>query len=337
MITINHNQKQINIPNSWNELDSRQFTRVCSLIHELVHARVDLIEYKLTLIQMLTGYTRSRKKYSTEEQETINNNLFILAEMADFTMRPHYENPELLDVLAIELQEELQTKFPYQITKPEYRAQLNAVLPLLQYRPALTFDMQHNPLKVIKIGRKRYHGFTFDIDENGVLQTDLLAEEYADALQYYRMCHTLGDAYLPALAAVLYRPDRSKYDTVSMEKRINDFKKADPADLRAVFYAVQMIQQYLIERSPWHLLFDRQSTEADTANQNHAGLMEMIYSLSQAGYGSKADISLWNLRDLLNVQIKTLRDGVLQMRMYKMKEHEIAEKTGLSISQLAQL
>jgi hypothetical protein len=66
-------------------------------------------------------------------------------------------------------------------------------------------------------------------------------------------------------------------------------------------------------------------------------MVEHLYSLSKEGYGSREQLGLLNLKDMLNLMFKQLQDTVGTLRSYKLKDYQIAQKLQLSIEIIQQL
>jgi len=335
MITLKHKSKTINIPDRWEELTPEQYLAVVAIIEDISSGNLGFFDAKLKIMQMLTGYKRSRKHYTDEEIEIINNNLVILAEKMRFIFRPEYTDPEMLEVFSVELRDELENKFPFEIFNPEMREQLAMLGNRLKYTISLKLDMRKNPIPIISYQRNKYKGPMWEIDKNNLMATDILAGEYIDALSYYRIYHqTHDEKYLYGLMAVLYRSDRSVYETLGAVARMAFFTGKMEKYKKGAFYFFQSIQEYLMQRSPYRLLYGVAPSDGGKIS---LGMVDSLYSLSKEGYGSTSEVAAVNLIDFLNLRMKQLIDAVKTMRASKKKVHEIADALQLPIETIQQI
>jgi hypothetical protein len=330
----------LNIPDSWDELTRDQYVAVAGNVLNLVEGKMDLIDFRLNLLQSLTGYERSRKRYNAIEQEQINENLFMLAERLRFPIRPKYETPEVLEVLSEGLREKLKTHFPFEIFDKKYTDELKMVENLLKYSAAINFTMHRELLDVIELPADEFSskktllwGPSIDIDPNGLVATDLVAGEFVDAYEYYGLYQrTLSPDYLDKLCLTLFRTDRKVYDSVKVALAK---KFAVNRNIKyGVFLFFQNLMEYLVNSPVYGMLFNRKT---EKSGEISIGMVGTIYSLSQEGYGSKEEISQWNLSDYMNAMLKQLIDAVKQLRGFSKTDLEIAKEFGLPIETIRKI
>ena len=132
-----------------------------------------------------------------------------------FPLKPYYHNPEILEVLSPELREKLQTTLPVDITNPDEIQQLETIAGLLQWEPVINLTMNKNPIPKIN----GMQGPVFDIDENGIVTTDIIAAEYVDAYEFFNLYrNTKAQKYLNCFISALYRQNRKEYSTFETQQ-----------------------------------------------------------------------------------------------------------------------
>lgn len=329
MIEITTNTGTVKLHNAWDELTPTEFAAVCLVVHNTQQGKLSLHEARMGIMQALTGYKRSRKRLSKEAQQQINDNLSVLAAELNFVFLPAYRNPELLEVLSPELRKQLLTTFPFEIRDSQHVKQLTPMAGLLDYGIKINLLLNRNPMPAIEVDKIAYHGPVWHVDNNNILTTDLVADEYIDALDYYKLyTRTRQENYLHKLTSVLYRPNREGY----AEGKLVEVK-ATQAQHVAVYYLFQAIQEYLHARSAWSMLFASEN-DGQTEPQPHKislGMIENLYSLSKEGYGSREQMGKLNLKELLNLILKQIKDTVAALKANKMKDHEIAANMHMPI------
>lgn len=335
MIRLKSKYGQVEIPDSWDELTQEQYLDVASTLLDLVGGSMDLVDFKLVLLKRLTGYSRSRRRFSDEDTQRINENLFRLAEMLRFPIRPKYENPEVMEVLSEPLRKRLKNLFPFEIFDKQFRGELKMVEGLLKYGAEINFTMKRNPLLSIIYNDLEMHGPFFEVDKNGLASTDIMAGEFVDAYEFYSIYQATGDRlYRRKLCLTLYRQDRSVY--TGAETRVPGYLGTTiiaPHVEYAVFLFFQNLLEYLF-KSPYGILFGR--SENKTAKIS-LGMISTIYSLAKEGYGTKEDISRLNLADYLNMMIKQVIDAVSSLRSLDKSDTEIASELELPIETIMKL
>ena len=335
MIEIKHKKKVIQIPDRWEELTPDQYLSVANLLFVFFENKSNLYDLKIELLKKLTNYKRSKKKFSIEDQETINDNLWLLADQLHFPVKPVYKNPELLEVLDPRLQEKLNERFPFEIYDPEFLPELEMVMYKLDYSPVINFNMKKNLLPAFEYNYITYQGPVFNIDSNMIVETDMITLEFIDAYTYFRLFVKNNDIkYLRNMVSVLYRTDRKTYSTFETQKRADNLMGIDPGVLKAVFLFFENVKEYLVHLSPYRLIFS--GTETDNKKIT-LGISDTIYGLCKAGYGSKDEISNMGLSDYLNLLMKQIIDAVHTLRDMKKKDHEIADKLKLPIDIIIQI
>ena len=99
------------IENQWDELTPLQFVQAVSLTNQFVTGAITNIdEYRLRMLEMLTGYKRKRKRNKHADQ--INENLYRISENLNFAVIPEIGPAEVFEFFTPDLCELLKTRFP---------------------------------------------------------------------------------------------------------------------------------------------------------------------------------------------------------------------------------
>lgn len=328
MIQIKADNEFIDIKDQWSELDSDEFVRVVTWTTKFFsEPKPNLLDFRLGLLSILTGYHRSKKKFNHDDREQINCNLIILANMLKFPVKPFYPDPDQLDVFPAEVQEKLLTEFPHEVDSPNH----SRILEMITYYPVPNLHLNKNLLP--EIGT--LHGPLFSIDENNLADTDMSAREYVDASNFYRLySETRTKDYLDRLVAVLYRSDRELYKPANSGKTPKEISEMHPDYKNAVFYIFQFIQDYIMHRSSYRILFGGGELKN---NKLTLGMDGVIYNLSKAGYGNTVEIGDLSLNDFFNLMIKQMIDEVATLRAAGWNDGKISRETKIEIEIIAQL
>ena len=235
MITINTKNKEVNIPDKWEDLTTTQFISLSALLRRFIQNEIDLFDFRINLLGILSGYKRSKKRKFRKHRSLINERIFIIADMLVFPIKPYYPKPEQLEVFSEKFKIELQTRFLFEIFDVNYLDEKETAENFLEYEPSINYNIKKNLLPSFTHNETLYTGPFFNIDENGVLETDLTALEYIDASEYVSLFRDTGDKrYIAAVAAVLYRDDRSFYKSSDAQKNIDSFTNINPDVLSAI-------------------------------------------------------------------------------------------------------
>jgi len=281
------------------------------------------------------GYTKSNKKFSSGVSDKINANLYILSKHIFFPFKAVFENPEILNQLSPELQEALTKRFLFEIYEPNFIHEVNKFGSLLKYGIDRNLNIKQNLLPSIKIGNVTLNGPVFNIDENGIIETDLVAGEWLDANEYMQ---ALGSnaKYLCNIASCLYRNRSKEYSTYEAQKNAQLFKNANPEELKAVWLILSAIQRFVFNYPPYSVLFIEEKSVSNV-NKINIGASELIYQMTKDGFGQLNNIVNMPVIDFLNIQVKTLADAVKSLRAAGKKNNDIANSLKIDVSTVLKL
>jgi hypothetical protein len=315
------------VENSWDELNSVQFVETCSITNQFFAGKFDIDEYRLRLLEMLTGYKRKTKRNEMADQ--INENLFLISEQLTFAVMPQIGPEEVLEFFSPELRELLKTRFPWEIFEPEHVQQLLTVKGLLKIGFSLNFDLTRNLLPQVSKGNKVYKGFYFDT-VNGDIKTNLTAEQYLDASEYFNAySEDKNPGFLASFINCLYHKRSTPH---SKDIPSVDDKKTKDAIVMVFMY----IQKTFLNDPIFKILFTEEQSSGSMAKLN-LGSSEAILQVVEEGYGSLNEVKKMNILDFFNTQIMILKKHVAQLRAMDKKAGEISKEMNLSIDVINQL
>ena len=325
MITLKNGADSINIPDKWSELTPDQFIKVIILYNEMITSDSNVLAFRLKLLQKLSGYERSKDRFDEETAEDIDSNLLILSQMLTFALVPVYTTPEVMGIFTEELQTFLKTNFPFDVTAFDHLQQLAVVGDRLKWYPALNLRFGSNPIPEVRIGDKVRTGPDFNVDDYGIISTDMIVDEYIDALEYlklYQLTENIG--YLDKMISVLYREKRHEYST------FRDSIAGEVANLTiCTKMAIENIFEYICITINTHPAFE----VLFSSNEKKAGgsFSDIIYHLSGKGLGSRTEIARWNLTDFLSAIVRDLKNSVTSLRASGVDESKISREMNIPI------
>jgi hypothetical protein len=317
MITIN---KKYQYPNRWEELSPEQYLMLVLLMLEFMQGKLSAQEVRLAYFLNVSNV--NPKAITKRNRERFNENIFRITRTLNFMFRYEYLagaldeiTPALREALAKALPGDLPDHVELQYVKKLKRQ----ILP--------DFIFAKNLLPEIKIAGEKYPGYIFELHDE-IIHTTLTAEQYVNTnLLYGKYLDTRNPSYLDTLVATLYCPKETDVITFA-----DTAAKLDNAAKQAVFICFQAIQTFLATRTKYAMLWNRKP--AGKNDKFSLGLSDSIYSLSSAGYGSLGEVSQMPLTAFFDLLLKNIIDAVKSLRDMKLKKDEIAEKTGLSLSQI---
>ena len=320
MITV---QDKYRYPNEWAELNPEQYLLVIRLMLEFMNGKLSAQEVRVAYFLHVAGI--NPKAIMKRNRERFHENVYRITRTLNFMFRYEYPDGALSEITP-NLRKALEKSLPNDLPdQPELQ-----YVKKLKRRTLPDFVFSKNLLPEIKIKNKKYTGYTFELC-NDILNTTLTAAQYVDAnLLYGQYLETRDTTYLDLLIATLYCP--KQYKETAAITFAKTTKHIENEVKQAVFVCFQAIQTFLSTQTKYALLWNRKPTTAN--NKFSLGLTDCIYSLSSAGYGSLPEVSNLPLTAFLDLMLKNIIDAVKSMNELNLKKNEIAEKTGLTISQI---
>lgn len=323
------------VENCWEDLSPIQFIETVDLTNRFLSGEFTLEEYRLRLLEMLTGYKRKRKPATRNPQpetiETINENLFLISEQLNFAIRPKVGPDEVLEFFTPELREALKTRFPWEIHEPELLDQLLRMKNQMEVQYDLNFNIVRNPLKYLKFGTTVLEGPVFEATADE-LTTTLKAGEYLDAHEYFRAFSQNRDKkYLDRMILCLYHP---------IEDPLGEPVEPDFADEKvknAIAFVFLFIEQTLVNDPVFSILYQHNDKEYRVSPKLDIGPDAAIGQLVSAGFGSHDAIVNLDIRTFFNYQVLLIKRNVETLRGYGKKANEIAKELNLPIETVQKL
>ena len=322
---------EVEIPDKWSELTPDQFIKVIILYNEMIAGKCDILDFRLRLLKKLTGYQRGKERVDSETAENIDSNLFILAQMLTFPLKPGYADPAIMEIFTEELQSLLKTKFPYDITEIEHLEQLAMVGDRLKWYPMLNLNFGTNPIPSVTAGKKIRTGPIFNVDDYGIISTDMIVDEYIDALEYLKLYQATGNiGYLDKMISVLYREKRHEYSTFhnSIAGDITNLTICTKLAIEKVF---EYICHTITTHPAFELLFSSVEKKAG------GSFSDIIYHLSEKGLGSRTEIARWNLTDFLSAIVRDLKNNVASLRSSGVDDSKISHEMNIPLEMLQKI
>ncbi|MGM9763354.1 MAG: hypothetical protein ACI3ZQ_04980 [Candidatus Cryptobacteroides sp.] len=194
-------------------------------------------------------------------------------------------------------------EFPYRITKNEDQS-LTAAVSICLCKNLLPH-----------IGRRK--GYKFRISKEGLIDTDITAQQYVDVLDLMEVYSTTwSDEALDGIFDTLY-PGRGY---VSRPRKV------------AVYYNFRGILEYIKQLPDFRLVFATGGKRRGGANP--LGLAASILTLSKSGYGTLNEIRTLDLFTYLGALVQLDIDGILSLQSAGCKPGEIAEKMNLPFEEV---
>jgi hypothetical protein len=317
MITIN---KKYHYPNQWEELSPEQYLMLIILLLEFMQGNIGAQEVRLAYFLNVSNI--NPKAIIKRNRNRFHENMFRISRTLNFMFR--YEYPAgALDEIEPELRKALGKTLPNDL--PDH-VELQYVKKLKR-QTLPDFVFAKNLLPEIEINGKKYSGYIFELHDE-IIHATLTAEQYVNAnLLYGKYIDARNPSYLDMLVATLYCPKGA--DAISFAETAS---KLDHIAKQAVFICFQAIQTFLATRTKYAILWNRKP--ADKKDKFSLGLSDSIYSLSSAGYGSLTEVAQMPLTAFFDLLLKNIIDAVKTLHDMKIKKDEIAEKTGLSLTQI---
>lgn len=315
------------VENCWEDLSPLQFIEAVDLTNQFLSGSFTLEEYRLRLLEKLTGYQRRKRKSKFADQ--INENLFLISEQLNFAIRPKVGPAEVLEFFTPDLREALKTRFPWEIHEPHLLNQLLQMKNNLEIAYDLNFNIGRNPVQYLKFGTTILEGPVFEASDDE-LNTNLKAGIYLDAHEYFQaFSQTKDRKYLDRMILCLYQP-------VETIDQIECFDFTDEKVKNAIAFVFLFIEQTLVNDPVFSILYQK-NDEYQFSNKLDLGPDAAIGQLVAAGFGSHESIVNLDIRTFFNYQILIIKRNIETLRGYGKKVDEIAKELNLPIETIQKL
>jgi len=159
-----------------------------------------------------------------------------------------------------------------------------------------------------------HKGYTLEVPPAGVVNCDLTAEKYVDALTLTDLyTRTRKDSVLEGLVRVLY----GSTEDITLH------------EMTAVYYNFRGFLEWLQTLPQYALIF--RHTGRKKGGDSPLGLASSIFTVSKQGYGTLKEIKELDVFSYLGVLVQMSIDSIHQLAAASMKAGEISEKTRIPI------
>lgn len=342
MEILKNGNKTFKLKTQWYELSSAEFVECISLYKLLSKGDIDLLDFRLQLLKVLTNYKRPNKwilflRWITRTQldaENIDSNLFLLSNLLTFPVRPVYDT-EALEILSPAVRKELETKFPFEIDNPDYEAEIKMIQESLNVKFELNYTFTRNLTPFLRIDNTTFNGPVFNVDNDGVLHTDLCVDEFSDAEAFLQIWYaTQKDEHLNAFVAMLYRLDRSTYSTAYNQFNAQKIAAVSLNEKQSIVHVFEYFKKYFLNHAMYGMLF---SSDGNSVGKFSTGWEEVVQSLANDGQGSQKEIGRWEITSFFNAQFNRLKSQVQSLRQSDWDDGKISRELNIDLEKIEKL
>lgn len=291
--------RKLNIPESWKDLNMRQFIFALELLQKLSAGIITPDIARFELLFLITGYKPSKKfkseNYLPEEIEIIKLNLINLSKLMNFIFRKEGETLLPNDVFL------------------------------------------DNPFPFITIGTKRYHGKIFE--RAYIPKTDISALEFSDAIDIYTSMtknmrnKDFVEECVNTICAILY-PYKNNHRENMRSKHVKRMKKIHPTIRYGIMLWFSGLIRFFTQHPVYGVLFGSHSEDTTKVN---VGMYECILAVSEAGYGDITTIENQNLISFFDMQVKNLKNVVSKAIAQGIDKIKLANEMKLPLTTIEKL
>lgn len=181
---------------------------------------------------------------------------------------------------------------------------------------------------------RRFHGYRFNVTPEGMLDCNITAEQYVEALSLMELYgQTRKDEVLDELFGTMYLQGYTEGCKVSCKVSPEVARKAacriSYGYKLAVYYNLRGILEWLKMLPDFRIIFT--PGEKKNGGSSPLGLSGSIFTLSKSGYGTLKEIQELDLFSYLGALVQMNIDGIYSLQSVGMKAGEIAEKMNLPL------
>ena len=332
-VTLNKNM--ILLPECWNDLNADQYIYTVHSLLQLQEGKISLEEFRRKLLIYYTSYKSSGKKY-IKQGVKIRYILHLVLAWLKYRIWQLFKNINQNGFKSI--MKSVRNRYKPEVQEENTREiialnliKLSEMITFPLVEKAINMQFTSNPLPMLKkigVGKK------FDI---GVVPiTNFTAGEFADAMDIaigWRQTKSVD--LLDILVAIIYPSDTSH--TLEKAKFHAEKIKAfcSYAQKYAVYIWFSSIAHYFSLHPYYSLLYAGKKEGVE--EHIHLGTNEGIIHLSERGYGSHSEMRNKNLIEFMDIQLSDLKRNICNAIAIGTKPSDIADKTGLTVSQINML
>ncbi len=204
----------------------------------------------------------------------------------------------------------------------------------------LNINFTKNLIPEFRFKQKKYTGPEFYLSKLGDIRTNLKADTFIDAQEYYNLyLQTQKTEALDMLVAIFYGNYKKGYTTFRAQKQSAKFAKLDFNIKYAVYLFFRALLNLIATRTHLGILFRRNENTEDQSQENkiELGLSKTVYSLVKAGYGTGKEVGEMLFTKYLEALLNEIQDSVRAMKVAEKKITDIAKDTRIPIDIINQL
>jgi len=332
MYTFYLGENEYSIKDKWEELTPEETIYLVDLLSQYLTGKIKFYDVRILFTIYIMGY-KPRRIRNYEKQQMRDENFYKISQNLTFFFEIKYEDQKKYVNLAKKTKELLKKHLPEDLEEtPEIRvaAKMNRWF-------EVDGVFSKNLVPQLKIGRKVYKAYTFELMDD-IAITSLTAQQFTDAQNIYTQLLRKSNTELFNLfCAVLYQGETYSEDIA--RKTASVFGKISNKEKQAVLFVFSGIQEFIITRTKYSILFSREkkNKKAKQPKKTGLGFENTIYSLSKAGYGSVKEMQNLPLFETFDLMIKNMADTINQLKDADKDVAEIAKITKLTINQVNEL
>lgn len=331
------NKKHLELPESWDELTSKQRIYAFKWLRYVFTGKISPVVFRLKMLGYITKYKpnsnfcshirfyfksffgfiyyrirlgsraklffpiwKEKQKEYIRNQNTISENLFRLSELIDF---------------AFSFDKELNISW-----KKSFFS---------------------NPFPSLKLGNKRYEGRQFIL---GVAPfTNITAQEFSDCFDLYsgylqiasdvsdQAKHELQENVINKIIAILY-PAYDDHNKNLVSRHVDEIAHLNPAIKFGIFYWFSGIVDFYITHPDYSILFKSNKDESASQDKVMLGMGGIVLMLGKKGY----DLS-GNVNSFFDAQLQVLQDQINEALGKGISKEQLSTQIGLSLTDINRL
>lgn len=339
MKTILLNKGSIDLPGKWEDLTFGQKIVAFEKLKEVIEFKLDPKVFRIEMLQLVTGY----KPQSGMFKYMFRRLLYIIIVpfvslffrfrygkirySAYWSVWKHYHKPkrndrEIINFNLYRLSEQLD--FAFDLRKNEDGSETILVKK----------EFERNPIPYLKIQGHKYTGRKFVRDIAPF--TNITPKEFSDCFDLYiayNQTETSIDKerYLNKLISILY-PLTSNHNENLVSDHVEQIATISPGLKLGIYLWFSGIVDFYYLHPVYSILF-RSDKTSDDDDKISLGMNSTMLMAEQKGY----NLNNKDLNDYFDIQIKVLKDDLNHAVAHGAKVEELADKTGLSITDINKL
>lgn len=338
MRTIPLNKGSVDLPDCWEDLTFKQKIVAFDRLQDVLAKRLDPKVYRIEMLQLVTGY-KPRTYLFRYLLRLLRYRTIVPFVALSFLIRygvircpgywsvwKHYHKPkredrEMITFNLYRLSELL--NFAFDLKKNPDGSE--AIL--------IKKDFARNPVPYLRIRGRKFAGRKFNRDIAPF--TNITPKEFSDCFDLYSAYNQAvepkdAERCLDKIISILY-PLTEDYKENMVSDHTDLIATISPGLKLAIYLWFSGIVDYYFSHPVYSILF-RSSKDPDT-DKISLGMESTILMAEKKGY----DLHNKDLNDFFNIQIKVLQDDLSQAIAHGAKPEELADKTGLSITDINKL